>query len=66
LDSEVDLVQPDVFVISGFQLMNQREKELISGTLSMLSEKIVLMKQAMPGLKFHFEMGAFSDRELMR
>lgn len=32
----------------------------------MLSNKIDVMKVKLPELKFHFEMGAFTDQELMK
>lgn len=44
IDKEVLQVRPDVFVISGFQLMNQRESSHISKILSLLSSKIDTMK----------------------
>ncbi|CAD8067447.1 unnamed protein product [Paramecium sonneborni] len=62
LEADIEKIHPDLLVIGGFQLMNQKPKKEYQEIILKLKQILVKSKNQ---LKIHFEMGAFNDENLL-
>ncbi|CAK93329.1 unnamed protein product (macronuclear) [Paramecium tetraurelia] len=62
LEANINSIHPDLLVIGGFQLMNQKPKKEYQEIILKLEQILIGQKNK---LKIHFEMGAFNDENLL-
>ncbi|CAD8058804.1 unnamed protein product [Paramecium primaurelia] len=62
LEANINSIHPDLLVIGGFQLMNQKPKKEYEEIILKLEKILIAQKN---NLKIHFEMGAFNDENLL-